>query len=123
MHQRYVVPAPNRIVYQAIFANFRRHAATAVNFQNNTRAPLLFVAGGNDRLAPRSLVKANLELYRSSKAETNYQEIPESTHFIVNQEDWRNVADYVFIWALRRINAGPDLQGTQIQNANWSIQL
>ena len=75
VYQRYIVPAPNRIVYQATFANFRRNGATAVNFQNNTRAPLLFVAGGNDHVAPPSLVKANFELYRSSKAETDYQEI------------------------------------------------
>ena len=123
VYKQYVVPAPTRILRQAALGNFSRNPATAVNFQNNTRAPLLFVAGGNDRLAPTSLVKANFELYRSSKAETHYQEIRQSTHYIVNEEDWRNVANYVLNWALRRINAGSDLQGTQIQNANWSIQL
>jgi pimeloyl-ACP methyl ester carboxylesterase len=49
--ERYVVPGPNRVLLQAAFANFTPHAATSVNFRNDTRAPLLLAAGGKDRIA------------------------------------------------------------------------
>src|SRR6266567_3289449 len=77
--ERYMVPAPNRILLQAALANFTPHAAVSVNFRNDTRAPLLLVAGGKDRVAPSSLVKANFDLYRESKAETDYKEYPDQT--------------------------------------------
>src|SRR6266496_5173905 len=54
--ERYMVPAPNRILLQAALANFTPHAAASVNLHNDTRAPLLLVAGGKDRVAPSSLV-------------------------------------------------------------------
>jgi hypothetical protein len=55
--------------YVILLRNTSQSAAT-INFRNDTRAPLLFVAGGKDRVVPNSLVKANFELYRESKAET-----------------------------------------------------
>ena len=85
--KRYVVPAPNRVLLQTAFANFTSHTATTVNFRNDTRAPLLLVAGGKDRVVPSSIVKANFDLYRESKAETDYKEFPEQTHFTLLQED------------------------------------
>ena len=84
--KRYVVPAPNRVLLQTAFANFSSHSAATVNFRNDTRAPLLLVAGGKDRIVPSSIVKANFDLYRESKAETDYKEYPEQTHFTLLQE-------------------------------------
>src|SRR5262249_20815808 len=46
--EHYVVPGPTRVLLQTAFANFPSQAATSVNFRNNTRAPLLLVAGGED---------------------------------------------------------------------------
>ena len=56
------MPAPNRVLLQTAFSNFTPHTAATVNFRNDTRAPLLLVAGGQDRLVSSSLVKANFEL-------------------------------------------------------------
>jgi len=68
--KRYIVPAPNRVLLQTAFANLTPHTTAAtVNFRNDTRAPLLLVAGGKDRIVPNSIVKANFDLYRESKAE------------------------------------------------------
>jgi pimeloyl-ACP methyl ester carboxylesterase len=50
--KRYVVPAPNRVLLQTALANFTPHTAITVNFRNDTRAPLLLVAGGKDRIVP-----------------------------------------------------------------------
>ena len=103
-----------------MLANFARHPATTVNARNDTRAPLLLVAGGKDRFAPPSLVKANFELYRESKAETDYKEYPEQTHFTLLQET--RVADYALGWALCRSN-GSKLTAGSNQIDSWSVKL
>ena len=118
--ERYVVPGPNRVLLQAAFANFTPHAATSVNFRNDTRAPLLLVAGGKDRIARPSLVKANFDLYRGSKAETDYKEFLDQAHFTLLQET--KVADYALGWALCRSN-GSKLTAFPNQTDTWSVQL
>jgi pimeloyl-ACP methyl ester carboxylesterase len=118
--KRYTVPAPNRVLLQTAFANFTPHSAATVNFRNDTRAPLLLVAGGKDRIVPSSLVKANFDLYRESKAETDYKEYPGQTHFTLLQDT--KVADYVLGWALYRSN-GSKLTAVLNQADTWSVQL
>ena len=119
---RYTVPAPNRVLLQTAFANFTPHSATTVNFRNDTRAPLLLVAGGKDRIVPSSIVKANFDLYRESKAETDYKEFPDRTHFTIGLEGWERVADFVLGWALYRSN-GSKLTAVSNQTDSWSVQL
>jgi len=118
--ERYVVPGPNRMLLQAAFANFTPHAATSVNFRNDTRAALLLVAGGKDRIARPSLVKANLNLYRQSTAETDYKEFPSEAHFTLLRET--KIADYVLGWALYRSN-GSKLPAVSNHTDGWSVQL
>jgi pimeloyl-ACP methyl ester carboxylesterase len=117
--KRYIVPAPNRVLLQTAFANFTRHTAITVNFRNDTRAPLLMVAGGKDRIVSSSIVKANFDLYRESKAETDYKQYPEQTHFTLLQET--KVADYVLGWALYRSN-GSKLTAVPNRTDSWSVQ-
>jgi pimeloyl-ACP methyl ester carboxylesterase len=118
--ERYAVPAPNRVLLQAVFANFTQHAASTVNFRNDTRAPLLLVAGGEDRVVPASLVKANFDSYRESKAATDHKEFPDDTHFSLLRET--TVADYALGWALCRAN-GSKLKAASSQTDTWSVQL
>ena len=118
--KRYIVPAPNRVLLQTAFANFISDSAATVNFRNDTRAPLLLLAGGKDRIVPRSIVKANFELYRESKADTDYKEFPDQTHFSLLRET--KVADYVLGWALCRAN-GSKLTAVSNQTDTWSVQL
>jgi pimeloyl-ACP methyl ester carboxylesterase len=118
--KRYIVPAPNRVLLQTAFANFSPHSATTVNFRNDTRAPLLLVAGGQDRVVPSSLVKANFELYRESKAETDFKEFPGQAHFTLIQDT--KIADYALGWALYRSN-GSKLTAVPNRTETWSVQL
>ena len=118
--KRYVVLAPNRVLLQTAFANFISHTPATVNFRNETRAPLLLVGGGKDRVVPSSLVKANFDLYRKSKAETDYKEYPEQTHFTFLQDT--KIADYVLGWALYRSN-GSKLIAVPNQTDTWSVEL
>jgi alpha-beta hydrolase superfamily lysophospholipase len=117
---RYTVPAPNRVLLQTAFANFSPQSPTTVNFRNDTRAPLLLVAGGKDRIVPSSIVKANFDLYRESKAETDYKEFAEQAHFTLLQQT--KIADDVLGWALVRVN-GSKLTAVPNQTDSWSVQL
>jgi pimeloyl-ACP methyl ester carboxylesterase len=118
--KRYIVPAPNRVLLQTAFANFTRHTASTVNFRNDTRAPLLLVAGGKDRVVPTSVVKANFDSYRESKAETDHKEFPDQANFTFLQQT--KIADYVLGWALYRSN-GSKLTAFPNQTDGWSVQL
>jgi pimeloyl-ACP methyl ester carboxylesterase len=119
--ERYVVPGPNRMLLQAAFAKFTPRSATSINFRNDTRAPLLLVAGDKDRAAPPSLVKANFNFYRQSKAETDYKEYPNQDHFSFLQET--KVADYVLGWAVSRADSASTLAAFPNRKASWSVQL
>src|SRR6185436_11940058 len=77
------------------------------------------LAGGKDRIVPRSIVKANFDLYRESKADTDYKEFPDQTHFSLLRET--RVADYVLAWALCRAN-GSKLTAFPKQTDAWSVQ-
>jgi alpha-beta hydrolase superfamily lysophospholipase len=98
---RYAVPGPDHVLFQAAFANFNPHAPTAVDFHNDHRAPLLLVAGGKDHVSPVSVVKANFNLFRKSKAVTEYEEYPERTHYTLGESGWEEVADHALDWAVR----------------------
>jgi pimeloyl-ACP methyl ester carboxylesterase len=120
--ERYVAPAPNRILRQFALGNFSPDAPSTVRFHNDSRAPLLLVAGGKDRVVPSSMVKANFDSYRESKAGTDYKEFPEQTHFTLVHDGLQNVADYVLGWALCRSN-GSKLTAFPNQTDAWSVQL
>lgn len=99
VYDRYAVPGPDHVLFQAGLANFNPHAATAVNFKNNDRAPLLLIAGGKDHIAPASVTRANYNLYRHSRAVTDYKEFPNRSHFTLGEPGWEEVADYALNWA------------------------
>lgn len=100
VYERYAVPGPDHVLFQAAFANFNPHAATAVNFENDTRPPLLLISGGEDHVSPAAVVKANYKLYGKSTAVTEYKEYPERTHYTLGQPGWEQVADDALSWAL-----------------------
>jgi alpha-beta hydrolase superfamily lysophospholipase len=120
--ERYVVPAPSRILRQVALADFSPDAPSTVRFHNDSRAPLLLVAGGKDRVVPSSMVKANFDSYRESKAETDYKEFYEQTHFTLVHDALQKVADYVLGWALYCSN-GSKLTAVPNHTDTWSVQL
>jgi pimeloyl-ACP methyl ester carboxylesterase len=104
VYQRYAVPGPDHVLFQAAFANFNPHAATAVNFHNDDRVPLLLISGGNDHVSPASVVEANFRLYSASAAVTEYKTFPSRTHYTLGQDGWEQVADYALTWAESRVS-------------------
>jgi pimeloyl-ACP methyl ester carboxylesterase len=100
VYERYAVPGPGRVLFQAALANFNPRAATKVDFHNDDRAPLLIIAGGEDHVSPVAINRSTARLQRKSKAITAYKEFPGRSHFTLGQEGWEAVADYSLDWAL-----------------------
>jgi pimeloyl-ACP methyl ester carboxylesterase len=100
VYERYAVPGPDHVLFQAALANFNPHAATMVDFHNDSRAPLLMIAGERDHVSPPSVVMANFKLYGKSKAVTEYKEFPDRSHYILGQDGWQEVADFALDWAV-----------------------
>lgn len=100
VYERYHIPAPGSWVWGGVLANFTPgHQATWVDYDNDNRAPLLFIAGGADHIMPAVVNKANVKKYEKSKAITAYQEFPGRSHYTVGQDGWEEVADYALRWA------------------------
>jgi alpha-beta hydrolase superfamily lysophospholipase len=101
IYDRYAVPGPGRVLFQGALANFKRGAATAVDFKNDDRAPLLLIAGGEDHVAPASLNESNFKHYKSSASVTEFKEFPGRSHYTLGQAGWEEVADYALDWAVK----------------------
>ena len=101
VYERYYIPAPGNLVWGGVLANFTPgHQDVYVNFRNEDRAPLLFIAGGEDNLMPPAVNESNVKHYRHTKSITDYKEFPGRAHFTVGQEGWEEVADYALEWAV-----------------------
>jgi alpha-beta hydrolase superfamily lysophospholipase len=95
VYERYAVPGPDHVLFQAALANFNPDAPTAVDFHRDDRAPLLLIAGGKDHIAPVSLTETNYNLYRRSKAVTAYKEFPERSQ--------QYLCQWPFLWPVARL--------------------
>jgi pimeloyl-ACP methyl ester carboxylesterase len=102
VYDRYAVPGPDHVLFQASLATFNPHAATTVNFHNDSRGPLLLIAGGKDHIVPASVTRANFNLYRKSKAVTDFKEYPDRSHYTFGEPGWEEVADYALTWATEK---------------------
>jgi pimeloyl-ACP methyl ester carboxylesterase len=100
VYDRYSIPAANSILWDAALALLNPNGSSKVNYKKGDRAPLLFIAGSNDHLAPPAINKANMRKYvKNSSAVTDYREFPNRTHHTVGQKGWEEVADFALQWA------------------------
>jgi alpha-beta hydrolase superfamily lysophospholipase len=92
-YDRHVVPTPGRIYFQAAL-----WIGTGVNWSNPDRAPLLLIAGGEDRTVEQSMVEAAWHNHSRSPAKTAFMAFPGRSHFICGEPGWEEVADYAIRW-------------------------
>ena len=100
LYERYHVPASGRILFNSVLANFEPGPQdTWVDYHNDARAPLLFIAGGEDHLMPPKVQRSNAKHYKSATV-TEVKEFEGRAHLMPAQEGWEEVADYALEWAL-----------------------
>jgi alpha-beta hydrolase superfamily lysophospholipase len=101
VYDRYAVPVSGRMLFQGGLANFTPDAATTYNFANDDRAPLLFIAGGNDNILPPAVQRENFEKNtKHSRAISAYKLFPGRSHYTCGERGWEAVADFALDWSL-----------------------
>jgi alpha-beta hydrolase superfamily lysophospholipase len=104
-YDRYEIPGPGRVIFQAAFANFNPSAVTKVDFHNDDRVPLLVVGNEQDHTVPASVSREAAKRLGQSKAVVDYKEFPGRPHFTAGAPGWEDVADYALEWATRQAGA------------------
>ena len=99
IYQRYHVPAASTVLREYAFASFHRDAPTTVDFRREARAPLLFIAFGEDHVMPPKVVGHMEEKYDDTISITEFKEFPGRPHFPA-VPGWEEVADYALTWAV-----------------------
>jgi pimeloyl-ACP methyl ester carboxylesterase len=100
-YERYHVPGPGRVLFQAAFANVNPNAPTKVDYRKDDRAPLLVVGNDRDHTVPASVSKEAAKRLGRSKATVEYKEFAGRPHFTGIAPGWEDVADQTLAWATR----------------------
>ena len=100
LYERYHVPASGSIFWGSALANIHPGKDdTHVNYDNDERAPLLFISGSDDNLMPPKIQRSNAKHYRSDTI-TEVKEYEGFAHLLPAQEGWEEIADYALDWAI-----------------------
>jgi pimeloyl-ACP methyl ester carboxylesterase len=101
LYERYHIPASGEIFWGSVLANIHPGKdATYVNYENDDRAPLLFISGSKDHLMPPKVQQSNAKHYKSD----TITEIVEydGPHLMPSAPGWEEIADYALAWALEK---------------------
>ena len=101
-YDRYEVPGPGRVLFQAAFANFNPRAVTKVDFHKDDRPPLLVMGNDQDHTVPASVSKEAAHRLGKSKAVVEYKEFAGRPHFTAGAPGWEDVADHAIDWSDRQ---------------------
>ena len=104
VYERYHVPGPGRMIFQAAVANFNPRAANKVDVDNGDRPPLLVIGNDQDHTVPASVSKEAATRLGKSKAVVDYKQFAGRPHF-AGAPGWEAVADYALDWADRHTGA------------------
>lgn len=98
LYDRYVVPAPRRLLTDLGRGGPAPHPRTVADVGNTVRGPLLLISGQEDRVVPDSLTRAAYKLYGDSVAVSDLKQFADRGHTLTVDSGWRAVADHVLDW-------------------------
>ena len=99
LYERYHIPASVRVLWGSALATLEPgHQDTFVNYDNDDRAPLLFISGSDDHLMPPSVQRSNAKHYKSNTV-TEVKEYP-GPHLLPSRDGWQQIADDALAWAV-----------------------
>jgi pimeloyl-ACP methyl ester carboxylesterase len=98
LYDRWSIPAPGKPLFQAATANVNPRSEAAVNTHNETRGPLLLIAGGKDHTVPDAITRSTFKQYRKSEATTEIVEFDDRGHSLTMDHGWHEIADACLAW-------------------------
>jgi pimeloyl-ACP methyl ester carboxylesterase len=99
LYERYHIPASGSIFWGSVLANIHPgHDDTYVDYDNDDRAPLLFISGSEDHLMPPKIQQSNASHYKS-RTITEVEQF-DGPHLLPAIDGWERVADRALEWAL-----------------------
>jgi hypothetical protein len=99
LYERYHIPASGSIFWGSALANIHPgHDDTYVDYDNDDRAPLLFISGSEDHLMPPKIQQSNASHYKS-RTITEVEQF-DGPHLLPAIDGWERVADRALEWAL-----------------------
>ena len=100
LYERYHVPASGHVFWGSALANIHPGKDDSwVDYRNEKRAPLLFIAGSDDNLMPPSIQRSNAKHYKAPGTVTEVIEVP-GPHLLPAWPGWEEIADTALEWAL-----------------------
>lgn len=106
VYEQQYIPGTSRAFFEAASANLNPRSAAKIDFGNATRAPLLLVVGGKDRISPPSVNRTLLKLQRRAASVTESKEFPARSHYTAGEDGWEEVADYALDWTVQHAHDG-----------------
>jgi pimeloyl-ACP methyl ester carboxylesterase len=98
LYERYHIPASGQIFWGSALANIHPgRDDNHVNYNNDDRAPLLFISGSEDHLMPPKVQQSNAKHYKSNTV-TEIVEF-EGPHLLPARDGWEEIADSALEWA------------------------
>lgn len=103
--EKYAVPGARNVLFSVPFSQVRSSTALKVDWHKPNRAPILFIAGGQDHVVPASVNWSNYKKYvkENPAAITAIREYPERSHFSAAEDGWEAIADFALDWALNPV--------------------
>jgi pimeloyl-ACP methyl ester carboxylesterase len=98
--ERWVIGTPGRLYWQGALG-----IGTGIQARNPKRAPLLLVAGEEDRTIVPAMVRATYRKQRRAPSLTAFKTFPGRSHFLCTEPGWEEVADYALAWVLEHLGA------------------
>src|SRR5215210_1422513 len=99
LYERYHVPASGAVFWGGTLANIHPGKDdTYVDYENDDRAPLLFISGTEDHLMPPKIQQSNAKHYKSDTI-TEVKQF-DGPHLLPAAPGWEEVADYALSWAV-----------------------
>ena len=91
LYYRYATPESKKILREAF------KCVAIIDFKKE-HAPLLFTAGGMDKLTPPSINFNNYKRYADRYSTIDYKEFKDHAHLVFGHPAWKTEADYVLHW-------------------------
>jgi pimeloyl-ACP methyl ester carboxylesterase len=98
LYARWTIPSPGKPLFQASVANFSPPSELKVDTHNDTRGPLLLIAGGKDHTVPDAITRSTFKQYRKSEATTEIVEFDDRGHSLTMDHGWQEIADACLAW-------------------------